>query len=205
MNQHLWWYVARASGVVSWVLVSASVVFGLSLSLRLTRKPKPAWVLDLHRFLGGLSVLFVGVHMAGLVLDSYVKFGLSELFVPLASAWKPVPVAWGVVGLYLLFAVEVTSLGMRRLPRRFWRAVHFTSYAVFVLSTLHMFTAGTDASNPLLQWAGLGVTAIVGFLTVARMLGAKKGRSERAATARPRVVAAAPTPLVSVSADSDVA
>ncbi len=205
MNQHLWWYVARASGVVSWVLVSASVVFGLSLSLRLTRKPKPAWVLDLHRFLGGLSVLFVGVHLVGLVLDSYAKFGLSELFVPLASAWKPVPVAWGVVALYLLLAVEATSLGMKHLPRKFWRVVHFTSYGVFALSTLHMFTAGTDASNPLLQWAGLGVTAVVVFLTIARMLGAKRVRSERVVAARPRVVATAPTPLVSVGADSDVA
>lgn len=205
MNQHLWWYVARASGVVSWVLVSVSVAFGLSLSLRLTRRPKPAWVLDLHRFLGGLSVLFVGVHLVGLVLDSYVSFGPSELFVPLASAWKPVPVAWGIVALYLLLAVEATSLGMKRLPRRFWRAVHFTSYGVFALSTLHMFTAGTDAGNAALQWTALGVTAVIVFLTIARMLGAKRGRSERVATARPQVVAAAPKPLVSVSADSDVA
>jgi len=204
MSQHLWWYVARASGVVSWVLVSASVVFGLSLSLRLTRRPKPAWVLDLHRFLGGLSVVFVGVHLVGLVADSYVNFGPSELFVPLASAWKPVPVAWGIVGLYLLLAVEATSLVMRRLPRRFWRAVHFTSYGVFALATLHMFTAGTDAGNPALQWAGLGVCALVGFLTVARMLGARGSRSDRATEARARVAVVRPTSLASVGADRDV-
>ena len=46
MPSHTWWYTARASGIVAWVLVSSAVLMGLSLSLRLTRRrPKPAWVL----------------------------------------------------------------------------------------------------------------------------------------------------------------
>lgn len=177
MSPQTWWYVARASGIVSWVLVSASVVFGLWVSLRLTRtRPRPAWVLDLHRFLGGLSVVFVGVHLAGLVADSYVDFGMRELLVPFASTWKPGAVAWGIVGLYLLLAIEVTSLLMRRLPRRLWHAVHLSSFGVFVVATVHMFAAGTDSGNSVLQWAALGITGIVVFLTAARLLGARTAR-----------------------------
>jgi len=171
MDPHLWWYVARASGIVGWVLVTASVVYGLWVSLRLTRKrPRPAWVLDLHRFLGGLSVVFVGVHLAGLVADSYAHFGLSELLVPFASSWKPTAVAWGIVGVYLLVAVEATSLLMRRLPRRFWRAIHLSSYGIFAVSTIHMFTAGTDAGNAALQWGAVVGTTAVAFLTITRVL-----------------------------------
>ena len=183
MNQHVWWYLARASGVVTWCLVTASVVLGLWLSLRLTKKfPRPAWTLDLHRFLGALAVVFTGVHLAGLVADSYVHFGAAQLFVPLASSWKPDAVAWGIVGLYLLVAIEATSLAMRWIPRKLWRGVHLTSYVLFVLVTVHMFTAGTDASRPSLQWLGLGGVTIVGFLTCARLLASR--RAPRSASRR---------------------
>ena len=177
MNPHLWWYVARASGITAWALLCASVVFGLWVSIRLTRKRiKPAWVLDLHRFLGGLALVFTAVHLGGLVADGYVHFGISELFVPFASAWKPGPVAWGVVGLYLLLAVEITSLVIRRIPRRFWRAVHFSSYPLFVVATVHTFAAGTDSGNVALQWAVLAGTTAVVFLTATRVLAGRQKR-----------------------------
>src|ERR1700682_5890473 len=128
-QSHLWWYTARAAGLVAWALLTASVVWGLALSTHvLGRKPRPVWLLDLHRALGGLAVIFTGIHVVGIMLDSYVHFGLSEVLVPLASAWHPVAVAWGIVAFYLLTAVEVTSLARRRLPNRFWRRVHFASF-----------------------------------------------------------------------------
>jgi hypothetical protein len=173
--------------------VTGAVVFGLWLWLRLTKqRPRPAWTLDLHRFLGGLAVVFTGIHLAGLALDSYVHFGAAELFVPFASSWQPGAVAWRVVGLYLLLAGEVTSLAMRRLPRRLWRGVHMTSYAVFGFATIHMFAAGTDASRRPLQWLGLVSVGGVAFLTIARILasrgsataGSARSASVSAATAR---------------------
>jgi predicted ferric reductase len=189
VNPHLWWYVARASGIVAWILVTASVVWGLVLSTRLTRRPKPAWFLDLHRLLGGLSVVFVGVHLAGLVADNYTHFGLASLLVPLASAWHPVAVASGVVGMYLLIAIEITSLLMRRLPRRLWRAVHLTSFGLFAFTTVHALTAGSDAGNVAVQWFALGSCAVVGFLTLVRILSSR--RTERPLTPS---FAASPTP-----------
>jgi predicted ferric reductase len=180
MNPQTWWYVARASGIVAWGLVTGSVVLGLWLSLRMSKKlPRPAWTLDLHRFIGGLAVVFTGVHLAGLVADSYVDFGVRELLVPFASGWQPGAVALGVVGVYLLVAIEVTSLLMKRLPRRFWRGVHFSSYALFVLATAHLLLAGTDASSVYLQWSALGACALVGFLTAARVLGVRDARTPR--------------------------
>ena len=111
MASQLWWYSARAGGIVAWALLTASVVWGLVLSAKL-RPPRvrPAWTLDLHRYLGGLATIFVGVHVGSIILDSYTHFGLSDVLVPFASQWHPLAVAWGVVAMYVLLAVEITSL-----------------------------------------------------------------------------------------------
>ena len=73
-------------------------------------KPRAAWMTDLHRFLGGLATVFTAVHVGALLFDRYVGFGVGDVLVPLHSSYRPVAVAWGVVALYLLVAVEVTSL-----------------------------------------------------------------------------------------------
>ena len=75
-QSHTWWYTARAGGIVAWALVSLTVIGGLQLSTRLVRRPAPAWVLDVHRFVAGLAVALVGVHLVGLALDPFVKFGV---------------------------------------------------------------------------------------------------------------------------------
>lgn len=172
MDTTLLWYTARASGLVAWALVSASVLWGLALSTRaLGKRPRPAWLLDLHRYLGGLAVVFTGVHIAAIVSDSYVHFGVIEVLVPFASTWKPSAVALGIVSLYLLLAIELTSLLRKHLPRKAWRRVHFASFPLFVFTTLHLLTAGTDLGNRTLQAAVLTVIAAVGGLSALRSLG----------------------------------
>lgn len=185
MTPEIWWYLARASGIVAWALLTLAVIWGLLVSTRLLRgRPGPRWLLDLHRFLGGSAVTFTAVHVGALVADSYVHFDLVDLLVPLASNWKPLPVALGVVALWLLLAVEVTSLAMRHLPRRHWRWVHLTSYGLFWLATLHGLTAGSDADRALYAWVtNLAVITVV-FLTLHRALVDR--RSRPAVTSRPR-------------------
>jgi DMSO/TMAO reductase YedYZ heme-binding membrane subunit len=163
VNPELTWYVARAAGVVAWALLTLSVVWGLALSTRvLGRRPRPAWLLDLHRGLGGLATIFVGVHVVAIVADDYVHFGLGDVLVPFASSWHPAAVAGGVVALYLLVAVELTSLARAHLPRRVWRAVHLASFPLFGLATLHAFTAGTDMPAPaFVALAVVGGAAVV--------------------------------------------
>lgn len=177
VNPQLAWFVARSAGVVAWALVTASILWGLALSTRLVRKRGvPAWLLDLHRFLGTLSVVFTAVHLAGLWADSYVQFGWKELFVPMASPWKPGPVAWGIVATYLLLAIQLTSWAMRRLPRKLWRAVHFTSFPLFVLSTVHGFQAGTDRAAVAVEWLALTGATLLTFLLLFRFLAPRRGR-----------------------------
>ncbi len=167
---HLFWYTARAGGIVAWALLAASVVWGLWLSGRV--RPfgvRPAWVLDLHRFLGGLATMFVGVHVLAILADSYTSFGLSDVLVPFASSWHPLAVAWGVVGLYLLLAVELTSLARKHLPKQIWRAVHVSAFPLYALATIHYLSAGTDAMNPMSLVAIAVATGSVVALTIRRV------------------------------------
>ena len=160
MTEQIWWYTARAGGIVALGLVAVSVMWGLLFSSRLLQdRPSPRWLLDLHRFLGGLAVVFTGLHLVALAADSYVTFGVLDLLVPFASDWNPAAVAWGVVGGYLLVAVQGSSLMMKRLPRKLWKWIHLTSYLMLWMGLIHGLTAGTDATHPLYI---AGTTAVVG-------------------------------------------
>ena len=182
MNEKLWWYVARAGGLTAWWLLAAAVLWGLALSTRVAAgKVTPAWLLDLHRFLGGLAFTFTGVHVAALLADSWAPIGWSEVLVPLASRWRPWPVALGVVALYLLVAVEVTSLLRNRIPRRLWRALHSASFALFLLGSGHALTAGSDAANGPVRVTAVAMLVAFMVLLVYRLL-VRAGPARRVAT-----------------------
>ena len=190
-STQLWWFTARAGGLVAWALSALAVLWGLALSTRaLGRKPRAPWLLDLHRFLGGLSVIFVLVHMTALWADSYVQFSVTQLLVPFTATWKALPVAWGIVAFYLLVAVELTSLIMNRLPKRLWKGIHFSSYAMYLFATVHLLTAGTDSRVPALRWSVIATIGAVVFFTVYRVIG--PGRRGSIAPPKKRSDAAAP-------------
>ena len=114
MDPRIWWYVSRATGFVAWGLAVASILLGLALATRaLGPRPPAPWLLALHRWVGGLTVLFTGAHVGAIVADSYVHFGFADVVVPFASSWKPLPVALGIVSAWLLLAIQLTSLQMK--------------------------------------------------------------------------------------------
>jgi methionine sulfoxide reductase heme-binding subunit len=188
MNEQVWWYLARASGIVAWLLLTAAVIWGILLSTGAFRElRRPAWLLDLHRWLGGLTLSFIAIHLAALVADSYVHFGLTDLAIPFASDWKPAAVALGVVATWVLVAVELTSFAVKRMPRRVWRIVHLTSYAAFWLTSIHAALAGTDRTERLYQLTAVAsIVAVVWSLSY-RIVVRRSARrpSPTAATGRP--------------------
>lgn len=167
MNPQLWWYLARATGVIAWAGAVGAVLVGLALASRIGGREVPAsWLLALHRHLGALTLAFTGAHLAALVADSYLEFDLLDLLVPMRSGWRPGAVAWGVVASWVLVLVEVTSLLRRRLPARLWRSIHLLSYAGAVGATAHLFAAGNDQANVGLRLAPILALALAaGFLT----------------------------------------
>jgi predicted ferric reductase len=202
LNGKLSWYATRASGLIAWALVTLSILWGLALSTRLIRRRGiPAWLLDLHKFLGTLSVVFVGVHLFALWADNFVYFGGRELFVPFASPWRPGAVAWGIAATYLLVAIQVTSWMMKRLPRKLWHSIHLLSIPMFVFSTIHGFTTGADNKNLAIQWVALTGALLVFMLISFRVLAPRKSRRSAAAP-RPEHVRAPELPETALRARS---
>lgn len=177
MNEQVWWFVARSGGIVAWALVTLSVCWGLMLSTKAAAKAtQPKQLLDLHRFLGGLSVIFTAVHIVGLVADSYVHFGWLEILVPWASDWKPTATAWGVIAFYLLLTIELTSLAMKRLPKPVWRQIHRMSFGLYVFATVHGIQAGSDTANVWYQMMMLASINVVAFLLILLILARRRDR-----------------------------
>lgn len=170
MSTMLPWYIARAAGLVAWGLLAAATLWGLALSTKvLGKRPRPNWLLDLHRWLGGVALIFTGVHVVALLADTYVHFGLASVLVPFASSWHPLAVAWGVVAFYLLVAVELTSLARAHLPKIVWRRVHFASFVLFVMATIHGLTAGTDTKTAMAHVVAMVVGSVFVGLTAVRI------------------------------------
>jgi predicted ferric reductase len=166
----LWWYTARSGGIVAWALLTASVLFGLALSTKVFgKRPRPNWLLDLHRFLGGAAVVFTVVHVVSILLDQFVSFSVVQVLVPFASSWKPSAVAWGIVGFYLLLAIEITSLLRSRISKKLWRATHYASFPLFVVASIHALTAGTDRNTLLLRYGVIVSAVAVLVLTLVRI------------------------------------
>jgi DMSO/TMAO reductase YedYZ heme-binding membrane subunit len=71
--------------------------------------------------------------------------------------------------MYLLAAVEITSLMRRRLSKRVWQRTHYLSFPLFAFSTIHLITSGTDMGNPVLRWSLVGVIGAFAILTWVRI------------------------------------
>ena len=187
MNGQIWWYTARSGGILAALLLAASVLWGLTMTTKVAgRITRPAWLLDLHRFLAAAALVFTGIHVLAILLDTYVHFGLEEVLVPLTGTWHPVAVAWGIVGFYLLAAIEVTSLVRSHLPQRVWRSVHFASFPLFVVTAIHGLSAGTDRHSPLMVWGTVAICVMVAALTTLRVASATSLRPQAASPGMPQ-------------------
>lgn len=171
MNEKTWWYLSRSSGIVALVLLVLSVVWGVLLATRALRHiDRPAWLLDLHKWLGGTALVMTGLHMLGLYLDGYIQFGLTELLVPGSSEFRPLAVAVGVLSFYVMVAVQATSYMRRWLSKRLWRGIHLLSYGLVWGAAIHAGLAGTDTVNRAYQVLALILTMVAVAATMIRIV-----------------------------------
>ncbi len=151
IDHTLSWEVARTGGMLAYVLVTASVVIGMLISLKLR---SPAWprflTTDLHRYVTVFALTFTVVHGLAVWVDPFTGFTPAEVLLPAASHYRPLWVGLGIVGGYLLLAVWASEYVRRWIGYAWWRALHYLAFAVFALATLHGIGTGSDTSAP---WA----------------------------------------------------
>ena len=84
------WYLTRATGLVSLVLLSATVVLGTVASVGWTSDRWPRFLSQsLHRNLSLFCVALIGVHVVTTVGDGYVPIGLADAVHPVPLALSP--------------------------------------------------------------------------------------------------------------------
>jgi sulfoxide reductase heme-binding subunit YedZ len=143
------WYLTRGTGIVSLILLTASMVLGI---LEVRRWARPGWprllTAGLHRNVSLLSVAFVGAHIVTAVLDRYAPLRWVDSVVPFLSGYRPIWLGLGTLSLDLMAAVVVTSLLRARVRYRAWRAVHWLSYASWPVALVHSVGTGSDIRQP---------------------------------------------------------
>jgi DMSO/TMAO reductase YedYZ heme-binding membrane subunit len=150
----LWWFVSRASGIVAWSLLVIAVIVGILLSTRVLKPNDNAgWLFHFHSWLSGLTFVFAVTHVVSLMLDTFVTFTILDVAVPFYSDYIKIPslgripIALGVMSLYILFAVQLTSLFRQKMTVAAWKAVHLSSYVLVLLVSAHAGWTGTDISS----------------------------------------------------------
>lgn len=139
------WYLTRAAGLVSLLLLTATVVLGMVASVGWTAERWPRFLSQsLHRNLSLLCMVFIGIHVVTTVADGYVPIGLLDAVVPFRTAYRPLWVGFGAVAFDLLLAVAVTSGLRRRIGAHSWRAIHWLAYLCWPVAVLHGLGTGTD-------------------------------------------------------------
>lgn len=174
-DPQIWWFVTRSSAILAWILLTLSVVWGILLSTRVARRvDSPAWLQDVHRHLSGVALVLVGLHVGSLLLDPFINMSFLDILVPGASRYRPLAVGLGIVAMYLLIAVYLSSLIHDRMPRRAWKGIHYASYAVVLGVAFHAGWSGTDVTELWYRVVAGVLIGLTAFAVVLRLLSPKQ-------------------------------
>ena len=189
-SEHAFWLASRGLGVAALVLVSLSVGLGLALSGRISRAPGLAGTLKRqHEALALAGLVLIAAHGLTLLGDPYLRPGLTGIALPFAMASQPIWTGVGILGGWLAAVIGLSFYVRRWIGNQTWRRLHRLTLAVYVMSLAHTLGSGSDARSTWLLYLVFVTSAPILFLTVFRMLPAKRPvkppRKERPAAQRP--------------------
>ncbi|HEY5154618.1 MAG TPA: hypothetical protein VIJ47_07790 [Acidimicrobiales bacterium] len=188
MTNTMWWYLTRASALTAWAFFTLTMVWGTIVSTRLVQRARARrWLLDLHPYLGGIGLAALVLHIVSLLMDSKAHIALVNVVVPFSTSTNRFGVALGVLGIWILLAVEATSVAKRWLPKKVWHGVHLFSYVAAWAMAVHAVTTGTDMKQPVVAWGSLVLVALTTLVTLRKVLvsGSDAGRGPAGAAAAP--------------------
>jgi predicted ferric reductase len=141
------WWASRASGIVAYLALAMSMLFGLAVTARAGVLSR-ATFFDLHQEWTLAAVIAVVVHVATIVLHAASGVPVAAAAIPFASARLTGPVALGTIALWGVALLAVTSWMRKSIPFAAWRAIHAAAFGTFLLGLAHGITTGTDTTQP---------------------------------------------------------
>jgi predicted ferric reductase len=171
-NAKVYWYLSRGSAIVAYILLWASMVLGLLMTNKMARYwPGAPTAYDLHQYVSLLGMGFVLFHGLILMGDSFIKLNLMQVVVPFASAnYRPVEVGLGQIGFYIWIILVGTTYVKKQIGIKVWKAIHVSSFLMFLFAMFHGIYSGTDSSAGWMQMIYWFSAASLVFLTIYRIL-----------------------------------
>lgn len=167
------WYFARATGILSFVLLTIVVAHGLMISSRaFIRRYSPAVALEVHRFLSWVALATVILHFSSFFFDNFLRISVMEMLIPFLidrdfrtaigfDIGKTVGI--GIIAFYLIVILIFTSEFRSKMSAKLWRTIHYSSFVAYPLFLLHGILSGTDS----MEWWVQMMYVISGVLVLA--------------------------------------
>ncbi len=182
-----WWYVTRAAGLTSYILLWLSMVWGMAISTKiLSPTIEGTYSYDFHEFLSLLGLGFVLLHVIVLAVDRFLPFTVWQMLIPFVDTYRPLWVGLGIIGFYIFLLVTLTFYMRQAIGPQMFRSIHVLSLLGYLGATLHGFFAGTDSALPMTRLIYAGTFLVVVFLTAYWLvIRGLNGKSAKAAATRP--------------------
>jgi len=164
------WILIRATGMSAVVLLTASMVLGLMMSLRMRPKRWPAVVTnDIHQFVTSLALWVTGAHLALLLVDNVSGISLRDLVIPFLASSQRIAMGVGTIAVLALAVVWITSINRTKIGHSRWRTIHFTAFVAYVMAIAHGIFGGTDTSQTWAWPVYATSVGLVGWLMMKRI------------------------------------
>ena len=172
-----WWIASRSSGVVALVLVTISVLIGLTMAGKPIRRPGlNRKLLAVHEQTALAGLVAICVHGATLLADPWLKPGVTGVTVPFTMPLHTFWTGLGVIAGYLAMLLGLSFYLRKQIGAKLWRKAHRATVVVYVLGLVHALGAGTDATAVWFRWWVILTAPVIGGLFVYRLLGRRAAR-----------------------------
>jgi sulfoxide reductase heme-binding subunit YedZ len=201
---HAWWLASRSAGVVAYLLLSAAVVLGLAMALRIGPLRLTPVLRSVHERIALVALGALAAHGLLLLGDGVLRPGLGGILVPFAMSYRPTWTGIGILAGYLTAGLSLTYYARQRVGARRWRAAHRLIPIAWAMAVVHVIGAGSDAGSLWLQLPLALTMSLVLTLLGYRLLGGRPARGAPSRRRPPAPPAEAPTqamPVVAVAAD----
>lgn len=158
-NEVPWvWYISRATGILAFLLLYIVIFSGLIIRMPVFSKIMlPANSLKIHEWLSIQSLVFVFVHGGILLLDKYVNYRIEDILIPFYNGQNSKELAFGILAMYLMLLLIITSYIKKFIGYKIWRTVHFLNIILYVLVVWHALYLGTDLQTGIFRWIFIGI------------------------------------------------
>lgn len=148
----VYWYLSRATAFVSLSILWFSMALGLGMSNKMARLwPGAPAAFAIHEYVSLLGLAFALFHALILLGDQYINFTIAQIFIPFSTpGYRPTWTGIGQLGFYLWLIVALSFYVRSRIGQQTWRALHYLSFALYLMGLVHGLFGGTDSGT---NWA----------------------------------------------------